>query len=148
MLRIASTAMLCAVSLGAQGGDVPTVEELDKAQPQVVRRIVERLTQVVGGDVTQASCHVLAAAAAGVTDLAPASASRTLAMAKKSVGSMFRGCHMLLLSDLRTSSVGCCEREALRCAQRGQRLQKATHTWQPWLTAVFNSTYRKFPTAI
>ena len=62
MLRIASTAMLCAVSLGAQGGDVPTVEELDKAQPQVVRRIVERLTQVVGGDVTQASCHVLAAA--------------------------------------------------------------------------------------
>jgi len=62
MHRLTPTLLACAASLCAQGDGVPTAEELDKAQANVVRVMAERLTQAIGGDISNGSSLVLAAA--------------------------------------------------------------------------------------
>lgn len=62
MHRLTPTVLCCAASLLAQNRGVPTDAELDKAQANVVRAMAERLTQAVGGDISNGSALVLAAA--------------------------------------------------------------------------------------
>ena len=62
MFRLAPMLLACAASLCAQGGGVPTDEELDKARADVVRVMAERLTLAAGGDISNGSSMVLAAA--------------------------------------------------------------------------------------
>ena len=49
MLARALCWSVCATPLLAQGETTPTVEELDKARPAVVRLLAERLSQATGG---------------------------------------------------------------------------------------------------
>ncbi|MFT4514435.1 MAG: hypothetical protein ACI89X_004138 [Planctomycetota bacterium] len=56
------SATVLAPSLLAQGNRVPNAEEREKAQPEVVRVLAERILQSRGGDITLASSEVLAAA--------------------------------------------------------------------------------------
>tara|TARA_R110002096_G_scaffold1787_8_gene9365 strand:+ start:1436 stop:2878 length:1443 start_codon:yes stop_codon:yes gene_type:complete len=51
-----------AAAVPAQGNRVPTAEELDNAQPEVVRLMAERILRSRGGDIRLASSEVLAAA--------------------------------------------------------------------------------------
>ena len=56
-------AVLCALAApAAQGEGVPSAAELDSARANVVQVMAERLTQAVGGDVSNGSSLVLAAA--------------------------------------------------------------------------------------
>lgn len=62
MLARALCWSVCATPLLAQGEATPTVEELDKARPAVVRLLAGRLSQATGGSGADGSALVLAAA--------------------------------------------------------------------------------------